>query len=365
MKRLIFPAGVLFVSFLCCLSGAAFGGEPAASPGENASGGSGYEELLSRYLSGNAEASGDVEFILPSEGVASDDFDADMSAEIDAQFQDDAEGENAIDELMKALLNPTLPVFDGKPYGLEGRYFIVQEIGGSLRSGEIDRIRLVALRKAGGLYDRGLLIEIAPPDGSPFLIRLPDDLRGYESKIELRSFTAADRSEIVLTVRTGSDEGVGRLFIIDGREKQILYDSKNTKLPVMRGRFFNGYRAEIIATGNDAGESSAHVLIDLASRKDLYDRRRIYNDNSGRLRSSINIRGVGHLTLQPTDIDNDGIQELKGVADLRGAGRSDRIAYLEFTLKYHEGKWRLLDCWIAPVEDLRLMPLPRRVRMEP
>ncbi|MDR3264827.1 MAG: hypothetical protein LBT15_02335 [Synergistaceae bacterium] len=353
MKRLFPLAGVLFVSFVCCLNGTAFGGE--AAPDEAASEKSRYESLLSQYVSGDAEPA------YLSEEASPEDFDRDVDREIDAQFEDDVPDENAIDDLMKALLNPSLPVFDGKPYGLEGRHFIVQEIDGNLRPGEIDRVRLVALRKVDGIYDRALLLEIAPPDGPPFLISLPADLRGYESKIDLKSFTAPDRSEIVLTVRTGSDEGVGRFLVIDGWDKRILYDSKNTKLPAMRGKFFNGYRAEIIVTGNDANESNSHVLIDLSPRKSLYVRNRIYHEGTGHLRSNITIRSVGHLLLEPTDIDNDGVLELKGVADLRGAGRSDRIAYLDFTLRYHDGKWRLIDCWIAPAEDLKLMPLPRKV----
>jgi hypothetical protein len=52
---------------------------------------------------------------------------------------------------------------------------------------------------------------------------------------------------------------------------------------------------------------------------------------------------------------------MRGVIDLVGVGRSDYIAYVEFTLQYFDGAWRVLDTWIAPAEDLANLPFPRRI----
>jgi hypothetical protein len=346
MKGLFFPAGLLLTGLLCFLCAAEGGSvpDPLAPDGlsrEN----SRYEALLSDFLSKDTGPA--------PEEPASADTGANSGGDIDAAVE-----ENAIDALMKTLRRKE-PDIDEKARDPEGSYVVLQEISGTLRPGEIDKICLAALRKADGIYDRALRIEIRPPGAPPFLVPLPDGLRGYESKIELKNFTSAAKSEILLTIKTGLDEGTGRLLVVDAWEKRVFYDSRVMEYPLVQGKFFDGYRAEIIAS--DGGGNRTHVLIDLSSRKNIYDRNRVYNESSGRLRSAVGIRTVGYSLLQAVDADDDGIYELKGVADLRGAGRNDRVAYMDFTLKYREGAWRLADCWIVPAEDLKLLPLPIRL----
>ena len=167
-----------------------------------------------------------------------------------------------------------------------------------------------------------------------------------------------DKSEIVLSVENGRGDAA-RFFIIavDKRSGKVLYDSGATPIPTIRGRFLHNYRAEILIE-----ENRYRSLIDLSSRKAIYDRRQVYNEASGSLRSAVRIWRNGQSLLQPIDTDNDGIYELKGVINLNGVGRGDPIAYVETTLKYADGAWQVLDSWIAPAEDLANLPQPIRLR---
>jgi hypothetical protein len=273
--------------------------------------------------------------------------------------------ETALDELMKQILRrPKKPVFEADRYGLKGNYVVVQEISGNLRPGVNDKVRLVALRKEEGVFDRELLLEVAPAEGDPWLIPLSGDVRGYDSTIELKNFTSKVAPEVLLTVKTGRNEGSGRMLVVDVWHKEVLYDSKNTNLPMVQGRFFNGYRAEVFATDKER-QWGSHILIDLSPRKKLYAKNRIYDEFSGQLLTLVRVRSVGHLRLAPEDVDGDGIYELKGIGDLRGAGRFDRVAYVDFTLKFVNGAWVLLACRIVPVEDLEQMPFPVKLSRVP
>jgi hypothetical protein len=266
--------------------------------------------------------------------------------------------DNAIDELMKTLLQTSPKFFDEKNFGLEGNYAVLGVENGNLEAdGKVDRVRLLALRKEDGIYDREIFLEIAPLEEEPFLVRLSEDVKGFDSKIELKSFVSPRKSEVLLSVK-GVDDEVGRLLIIEVQEGrgQVIYDSQVTKVPTIFGKFFDNYRAEILVQ-----ETGARALIDLSSRKANYDRRLVYHESTGTLRNPITVWEDRHSSLQPVDVDGDGLYELKGVVDLVGVTRADPIAYVEFTLQYEGGTWRVLDSWVVPVEDLANLPIPRRI----
>jgi hypothetical protein len=267
--------------------------------------------------------------------------------------------ESALDVLIKNLVNED--VFDGKPYGLEkGNYVVARREKGILgTSGVVGRVRLIALRREDGIYDRALFLEITPgaPEVPPFLITLPSDVQGFDSKIEIKRFTALDRAEILLSLRSGR-RGRERLLIIEAKEGgRVLYDSQTTKLPTIKGRFFDGYRAEVVAEG-----TSERLPIDLSNRKELYNKRLVYNESSGTLRSPVTVWGDRYEVFRPMDVDGDGLYELKGVLELYGVGRADRVAYVDATLKYAGGQWTVADCWLVPAEDLSRLPEPIRLR---
>ena len=107
-------------------------------------------------------------------------------------------------------------------------------------------------------------------------------------------------------------------------------------------------------------ETDGRAMIDLSPRKAAYEKRMVYNE-SGTLRSKINVWVDKFSLFEPTDVDLDGIFEIRQVMDLSGVGRADRIAYVETVLKYAPGGWAVIDSWIAPAEDLNKIPPPKRI----
>jgi hypothetical protein len=266
-----------------------------------------------------------------------------------------ADIDNELDALVRRVVQGKF--FDAASYGLEGNFVVVQEESGKLEpNGFVDRIRLIAQRKDDGIYDRELLFEITRPGSDPFLIRLPKDVKGFESRFTLGSFISAPKSEILLSVKGG--RGAERFLIIEVRDKKgnVFYDSQTSKIPTVLGKFFNQYRAEILVR-----ETGTRALIDLSPRKAAYDKKMVYHEATGTLRSPITIWRAGTAELQPIDSDGDGVQELKQVIELSGVGRADRVAYVESTLKYINEQWEVLESWIVPDEELANLPFPRRV----
>ena len=265
------------------------------------------------------------------------------------------EGGDALNELMKSLVK--MRTFDQTSYGLEGNYEIVGEVRGRLEEdGGVDKIRLIALRQEEGAYDKKLILEVTPPEEEPFIIPLSDDVRGFESSISVKNFTSRVKSEIVLTVNSGKWGERFMVISVSDKRGEVIFDTHTIKIPTVIGKFFNNYRAEIIVQ-----ETGERAMIDLSSRKAAYDKRLVYIESSGTLRSSVNVWVDKYSRFEPIDVDYDGIFEIRQVMDLSGVGRADRIAYVEAILKYASGQWKVLETWIAPAEDLNKMPLPKRI----
>ena len=263
-------------------------------------------------------------------------------------------GDDALDDLMRFLRGP----FDGAAHGLEGHYVVVAEERGVLEpNGMPKRIRLVALRREGGVYDRALLLEVTPPGEPPLLIPLPEDVRGIGSRIDLKNFISRSKHEVFVATRSG--RGAEERFLIIGlenREGRIIFDSRTTRLPTIRGRFFDNYRAEIFVE-----ETQTRGLIDLSSRREQYARSFVYNEPSGRLRSPVTMWWNRFSEIEAVDVNGDGVLELRGLIVLHGAGRTDRVAYVAPTMRFWDGEWVILSCLVVPVEDLSNFVAPIRV----
>jgi len=265
------------------------------------------------------------------------------------------EGGDALNDLMRSLIK--MKTFDQTSHGLEGNYEIVGETRGKLEeNGGVDRIRLIALRQEEGAYDKRLILEVTPFEQDPFIIPLSDDVRGFESSISVKNFMSRMKSEIVLTVNSGKWGERFMVIAVAGKRGEVIFDTHTTKIPTVIGKFFSNYSAEIIVQ-----ETGERAIIDLSPRKAAYDKRLVYIESSGTLRSNVNVWVDRYSRFEPIDADYDGIFEIRQVMDLSGAGRADRIAYVEAILKYTSGRWRVLESWIAPAEDLNKMPLPKRI----
>lgn len=264
------------------------------------------------------------------------------------------EGGDALNELMRSLHGRR--IFDNTLHGLEGNYEIAGEVRGVLEeNGDISRVRLVAMRREDGVFDRRLILEIIPQEGDSFIIPLPEDVRGVQSSIELKNFTSGEKSEILLTLNSGIQGNRFLIISVSGRRGNVIFDTRHTRIPTITGRFLNNYRAEIIVR-----ETGERVLIDLSARRNEYHRRLVFN-TSGTLRSAVAVRADRFSQIDFVDTDNNGMLDIRKVIDLSGAGHSDRIAYAEALLKFDDGRWNVADTWISPAGDLARIPLPTRI----
>jgi len=264
------------------------------------------------------------------------------------------EGGDALNELMRSLSR--MRTFDKTLYGLEGNFEVVGETRGRLEEGQpVVRIRLIALRHEDGVFDRGLILEIIPPEGDSFIIPLPDDVRGFYSSIASKNFISREKSEILLTVNSGRRGERFLIIAVTGRQGNIIFDSQNNAIPTVRGRFLHNYSAEIMVQ-----ETGERAMIDLSSRKAEYNSRWVYH-TSGRIRSNVVVWVDRISRYEFVDVDHDGVLEIRKVINLSGAGREDRIAYVEAVLKFVQGRWNVIDTWISPAQDLGRIPLPRRI----
>lgn len=264
------------------------------------------------------------------------------------------EGGDALDELMRYLHG--MRAFDSALYGLEGSFEIVGEVSGKLEEdGDVNRIRLVAIRREDGVFDRGLILEIIPPEDDSFIIHLPEDVRGFQSFITLKNFMSPEKSEVFLTVNSGMRGGRFLIVAVSDRQGEVIFDSHNSNIPAFTGRFLSNFRAEIIVR-----ETGEMVMIDLSHRRAEYIGRLIFNP-SGTIRNNVTVRPSRISQIEFIDTDNDGVLEIRKVIDLNGASRDDRIAYAEAVLRFADGGWNVVDTWISPAEDLSRMRVPIRI----
>ena len=302
--------------------------------------------ILSLNIAGSAEADEpDLDEIILEEPAASEP----IASELAVSSENTASG-NALDELMRSLND--VRAFDGALYGLEGNFEVIGEVSGVLEEGQsASRVRLVAIRREGGVFDRGLILEVIPQGRVPFIIPLPGDVSGFHSSLALKSFMSAGKYEIVLTVSGGRRNNRYLIIAIFNNQGYVIYDTNNINIPTITGRFLSDYRAEVMVE-----ETGERAMIDLSSRREEYNRRFVYN-LSGTLRSPVAVRVNGFSLVEFVGADNDSVLNIRKIIDLSGAGRADYIAYVEVILKFTDGRWNVTDTWISPAEGLHRLPL--------
>lgn len=243
--------------------------------------------------------------------------------------------------------------FDAKIYGLKGSYWVAGEVKGVLETGGKEAtVRLIAQRGKGETFNRAFLLEIAPPEEKPFIVQLPEDVGGFEPKMELRPFTRRGKSEVFLAIQTGGSGGIVRGLVVGVEKKKgkILFDSDTAGLPEIRGKFLDGYKAAI-----GVRPGGPFVVLDLEPRKDLYDKDGIYDPHTGRVAKPVDVWGGGYGLMEAVDIDRDGLYELRGIVELSGEYHADRVAQVESALKYEGGEWRVASNRVIPSKDLKIM----------
>ena len=121
---------------------------------------------------------------------------------------------------------------------------------------------------------------------------------------------------------------------VESKNISIIFDHKNNEGAKFTGSFVDGYKAQL--TNENTGRS---MFLDLENKKDFYVQSVIY-DNDGKLLKEVKPISYPFSILEPTDADNDGVYELRGIQRIIGAYGADGIGniYSRWNMKKASGR---------------------------
>lgn len=158
---------------------------------------------------------------------------------------------------------------------------------------------------------------------------------GYQPHLFIGDFSGDKVPDVYVATASGGSGGWSYYNIVsfnDNKPKQIFTTQDNPNQSI-NGRFIDGWKTEL--TNSTNGKT---VAIDVSARKSDYLRLGIYNED-GTVKRETQTLTAPYSKLEPIDVDNDGVFELKGVQRISGAYRADGIADIETMLKYDGTTW--------------------------
>ncbi|TXK83900.1 hypothetical protein [Paenibacillus sp. N3.4] len=197
--------------------------------------------------------------------------------------------------------------------------------------GKPDHVALVGTKLDNSSpYFNKLFIIVTGPSQTQVVIPLEG---GYNPQMVFCDFTGDQIPEIYVSAETGGSGGLSTYSIYS------LNNNVPTAFPLpdplrVKATFKNNY---VVKLKIEATRKS--VKIDLKDRKDDYDKFGVYNNGKLVKPIIVNVNGFG--ALQPVDIDQNGICELKGIQRITGIANADTIGYVTSEWKWMDGKWML------------------------
>ncbi|UJF33514.1 hypothetical protein [Paenibacillus hexagrammi] len=156
---------------------------------------------------------------------------------------------------------------------------------------------------------------------------------GYNPRMLFCDFNGDKLPEVYVSSETGGSGGLSNY---------ALYSLKRnvpTAIPLpeplrVTNKFKHNYVVKL-----KIEETGKSYKIDLKEKKKDYDEFGIYKNNRLVKPFIVNVNAYG--ALQPIDIDQDGVCELKGVQRITGIANADTIGYAKSLWKWQDGKWTL------------------------
>lgn len=158
---------------------------------------------------------------------------------------------------------------------------------------------------------------------------------GYQPHLFIGDFSGDKVPDVYVATASGGSGGWSYYNIVsfkDNKPKQIFNIQENPNQNIT-GRFIDGWKVELTNSSNTKA-----LAIDISAHKSDYLRLGIYNED-GVVKRETQTMTAPFSKLDPIDIDNDGVFELKGVQRVSGAYRADGLADVETTLKYDGTVW--------------------------
>lgn len=256
--------------------------------------------------------------------------------------------------------------FDGSLFNMkkELNLWAIQELKGNIDGDQYeDTVTLVVDRdKRSDMADRmwfevQLGYPVNTPDSKipkPFIVPLPEDLRGFNPVMQLTSFIPGEKEQVFLTW-DATDKGPRYFAVIEirandvRRDAKFLFDSRTMARAILSGEFIGKFRATI-----HVDDTKTNALLDLTGKKDFYVKNKIYQSN-GKLLKSTAISAKRYDNISLGDRDPAGITLLNAVIELYGAGDADHVATVNCIMKYDPAfaSWKVVESQITPAEGIR------------
>lgn len=255
--------------------------------------------------------------------------------------------------------------FDGTMYNLKKlELWALEETEGNIDANEYkDTVTLVGEHAKGSDMIGRMWFEVrlgyAPntPDSrkpQPFLVPLPDDIKGFRPHMELKNFIPGEKEQVFLTWNA-SEQGTRNFAVIQIREDDVrkdakfLFDSRTLARAILSGEFLGKFRATV-----RVDDTKTDALLDLSGRKDFYRKAGVY-DKNGKLLRSTAIRAKRYDDISLGGRDQAGITLLKATIELYGAGDADHVATVHCVMKYDSAfaSWKVMESQISPADGVK------------
>lgn len=164
-----------------------------------------------------------------------------------------------------------------------------------------------------------------------------ENLGGYQGKLFTGDFTGNKIADVMVSVPTGGSGGMvdHRILSFQNGQPVMIFNQENNRGIPLTGEFIDGFKAQL---GNE--EYGIHTMIDLQSKKELYMTSKIY-DGDGKVLKDVKPISYPLSSLEPVDLDRNGVYELRGIQRIIGAYGADGIGHVYSDWKYENNKWAL------------------------
>jgi len=237
----------------------------------------------------------------------------------------------------KALPTP-LPAIPATEINLPDDYIIFDTLEADVTGdGIADKIYLAGHKMPSNLpAAKDLSVTVKSGADESLTTYWLDKVGGYQPHLFAGDFTGDKIADIYVETASGGSGGWSyhNIVAFNGSEPRELFGIKDNNVNNITGKFVDGWKVALTNTSD-----GTTLTVDVNVRREDYLRLGIY-DKVGKLQKETQTMSAPFIRLEPIDIDNDGVYELKGRQSLSGAYRADRLAEVETILKYTGINWQ-------------------------
>lgn len=215
-------------------------------------------------------------------------------------------------------------------------YIIDQKIADVTGDQHEDKIYLIGHKKMKeAIYADHLTLLVEDGASKKLITGELDSFSGYQGKLFTGYFSGDKIADVMVSAPTGGSGGMvdHRILTFAKGQPSIIFNQENNRGIQFDGKFIDSFKAQV---ANE--EYGIHTTIDLQMKKELYITSQIY-DIDGRVLKEVKPISYPLASLEPVDLDRNGVYELRGIQRIIGAYGADGIGHVYSNWKYENNKW--------------------------